>query len=135
MPREVRTKLRQLRLNRAAHLGREVTLQEVHKATGIAVSTLSDLEQGRVKGIKFDTIVRLADFYAVDNIGDMLSLEELRHALRVALAGHLTARRAGGEVAGMVAAVPALHPRLYGTRRVLATMPALPVFSFVRTAL
>ena len=110
MPRAVRTKLRQLRLNRAAHLGREVTLQEVHNATGIAISTLSDLEQGRVKGMKFDTIVRLADFYAVDNIGDMLSLEEIRRALRVALAGHLTARRAGVEAAGMVSAVPALHP-------------------------
>ena len=109
MPREVRTKLRQLRLNKAAHLGREVTLQEVHKATGIAVSTLSDLEQGRVKGIKFDTIVRLAEFYAVDNIGDMLSLEEIRRALRVALAGHLTTRRAWSEASGLVAASPGLR--------------------------
>jgi len=45
----------------------------------------------------------------VDNIGDMLSLEEIWRALRVALAGHLTARRAGVEAAGMVGAVPALH--------------------------
>ena len=94
MPRVVRTKLRQLRLDRAARLGHEVTMKEVCDATGIALSTLSRIENNVVQSMEFGTLVKLADFYEVKDIGELLSLEEIRRALRAALAGHLTARRA-----------------------------------------
>jgi transcriptional regulator with XRE-family HTH domain len=97
MPRAVKTKLRQLRLDRAAKLGREVTMKEVCDATGIALSTLSRIENNVVQSIEFATLVKLADFYEVIDIGQMLSLEEIRRALRAALAGHLTTRRALNE--------------------------------------
>ncbi|NTU79093.1 MAG: helix-turn-helix transcriptional regulator [Chloroflexales bacterium] len=108
MARAVRSKLRQLRLNLAAAQGREVTMKEVCDATGIALSTLSRIENNQVQSIEFATLVKLADFYGVKEVGELLSLEEIRRALRTALAGHLTARRALSEVTGSVGAVPAL---------------------------
>jgi transcriptional regulator with XRE-family HTH domain len=102
MPRAIKTKLRQLRLDRAARLGREVTMKEVCSATGIALSTLSRIENNVVQSMEFGTLVKLADFYEVGDIGELLSLEEIRRALRAALAGHLTARRA---------VIEATHPR------------------------
>jgi hypothetical protein len=54
--------------------------------------------------------VKLAEFYGVNDIGQLLSLEDIRRALRSALALHGTERRAESEVAGLVAAIPALHP-------------------------
>jgi DNA-binding Xre family transcriptional regulator len=99
MAKTVKTRLKQLRLNLAAQRGHEVTLKEVYDTTGIAISTLSRIENNKAKGIEFDTLVKLADFYGVSDIGQMLSLEEIRRALRTALAGHLTARRADSEVA------------------------------------
>lgn len=108
MARAVRSKLRQLRLNLAAVQGREVTMKEVCSATGIALSTLSRIENNQVQSIEFATLVKLADFYGVKEVGDLLSLEEIRRTLRTALAGHLTARRVLSKVAKPVGAVPAL---------------------------
>lgn len=94
MPRVVKTRLRQLRLDRAAHLGREVTMKEVCDATGIAISTLSRIENNQVQSVEFATLVKLADFYEVSEVGQLLSLEEIRRALRLALAQQDTSRRA-----------------------------------------
>jgi transcriptional regulator with XRE-family HTH domain len=94
MARAVRIRLRQLRLNLAAVRGREVTMKEVCEATGIALSTLSRIENNQVQSVEFATLIKLADFYGVNEIGELLSIDELRRALRTALAGHRTARRA-----------------------------------------
>jgi DNA-binding Xre family transcriptional regulator len=86
MAKRVLSKIRQLRLDMAARLGRAVTLAEVSTTTGIAISTLSRLENGQVKGIEFATLVKLAEFYGAQSTNDLISLEDARRALRLALA-------------------------------------------------
>lgn len=68
----VRWRAKQLRLDRAARLGRDVTLDEVSKSTGIAISTLSNIENNRVARADFGTLTRLAKFYEVQNVGELL---------------------------------------------------------------
>ncbi|NJM06014.1 helix-turn-helix transcriptional regulator [Candidatus Gracilibacteria bacterium] len=72
----VRWKAKQLRLNRAAKLGRDVTQDEVAKATGLAISRLSDIENNKAEGVRFDTLTRLAKFYGVKQIGELLEFAE-----------------------------------------------------------
>ena len=76
MARSIRSKVKQLRLNRAARLGREVTLKEVYEATGIAMSTLSKIENNQIQGIEFNTLVKLANFYEVHDINELIALED-----------------------------------------------------------
>ncbi|HEU4328124.1 MAG TPA: helix-turn-helix transcriptional regulator [Roseiflexaceae bacterium] len=94
MAKAVRSRVKQLRLNLAARLGREVTLKEVYTATGIAVSTLSRIENNQIQGIEFATLVKLADFYGVNDIGELIGFEEERLALHPA--GPTRAARDGG---------------------------------------
>lgn len=84
--KQIVTRARQLRYEMAARLGRAVTLKEVSQATGVAVSTLSRLESGQAQGIEFATLAKLAAFYGVSSTNDVLSLEDARRALRLALA-------------------------------------------------
>lgn len=74
MPRVV-SKARQLRLRRAADLGRSVTLEEVAENTGITVAALSRLENNKNERIDFETIQKLCTFYGV-SVGDLLTIEE-----------------------------------------------------------
>jgi DNA-binding Xre family transcriptional regulator len=110
MARVVKSRLKQLRLDKAAQLGRDVPLKEVYDATGIAISTLSRIETNQAKGVEFATLVKLADFYGVSDVGELLSLEEIRRALRLAAAQHNTSRRAESEAAGIAGTTPALRP-------------------------
>ncbi len=84
--KKVVSRAKQLRLLKAAQLGREVTLREVFEATGIAISTLSRIESGKAKGIEFETLVKLAEFYGISNTNELISIEDARLALRLALA-------------------------------------------------
>jgi DNA-binding Xre family transcriptional regulator len=72
--RHVRWKAKLLRLQRAAQLGRDVTLEEVSRTTGIGMTTLSNIENNKVRGVEFSTLERLADFYGVASICDLLEL-------------------------------------------------------------
>lgn len=58
---------------RARH-GR-LSIQEVSRRTGIAASTLSKIETGKTKGIDFETIEKLCDFFQA-GLGDMFELVE-----------------------------------------------------------
>jgi transcriptional regulator with XRE-family HTH domain len=69
-------------------------MKEVCEATGIALSTLSRIENNQVQSVEFATMVKLADFYEVSDVGQLLSLEEIRLALRLAQAQPSTSRRA-----------------------------------------
>lgn len=84
--KRVVSRAKQLRLDMAARLGREVTLKEVFDTTGIAISTLSRIENNQAKGIEFATMAKLAEFYGIASTGDLLSLEDARRTLRMALA-------------------------------------------------
>lgn len=90
MAKKVVSRAKQLRLNMAARLGREVTLKEVYDATGVAISTLSRIENNQVKGIEFATLAKLAEFYEVTSTNDVLSLEDVWRALRSALTKNRT---------------------------------------------
>jgi hypothetical protein len=72
--------------------------------------TVSRIENNKAKGIEFDTLVKLADFYGVEDIGQMLSLEEIRRALRAVRGLAIAARRAEIEVTGMAGTILALRP-------------------------
>ena len=88
-PKKVITRAKQLRLDMAARLGREVTLKEVYESTGIAISTLSRIENNQAKGIEFATLARLAEFYSVNDAGVLLAILEdwrTRYAVAVSLA-------------------------------------------------
>ena len=76
MGKKVVSRVKQLRLDMAARLGRDVTLKEVSESTGIAISTLSRIETNQVKGIEFATLAKLAAFYGAESVGDMLALED-----------------------------------------------------------
>ncbi len=64
----VKWKARQLRLNRAAQEGRPITQTEVARATGLALSRISEIEAGEAEGVRFDTLVRLARYYEVASV-------------------------------------------------------------------
>lgn len=70
----VRWKAKQLRLQRSARLGREVQQAEVAQEVGMSVAALSNIENNKMKGVTFDTLARLAEFYGVTKIDDLLEL-------------------------------------------------------------
>ncbi len=76
MERHVRWRARQLRLQLSAKLGHEVQQQEVANATGMSISTLSNIENNRVTRVDFATLERLAAFYGVGSICELLELSE-----------------------------------------------------------
>lgn len=71
----VRWKAKQLRLQMAARLGRDVTQEEVSQATGLTVSRLSDIENNKTQGVQFDTLGRLAAFYGLRSVADLLDFD------------------------------------------------------------
>ncbi len=98
MAKKITPRLKQLRLDHAAKLGRTISIREVSRETGIAVSTLRRIENNEVAGVDFSTLSKLADFYGVGDIGDLLSLEDARLARLLATRQHITSNRAGGEL-------------------------------------
>jgi len=87
MAKRIISRVRQARLDMAAHLGRTVSIREVSRETGIAVSTLRRLEDNKAEGVDFATLTRLAEFYGVSRIDDLFQMtEEERRALQLALA-------------------------------------------------
>jgi DNA-binding Xre family transcriptional regulator len=86
MAKRVTPRIKQLRLDRAAHLGRTISIREVSRETGIAVSTLRRIEGNEAEGVDFSTLSKLAEFYEVSNIGDLLSIEDVWRTLRLASA-------------------------------------------------
>ena len=86
MAKRIQSRVKQLRLETAARLGRTVSIREVSRETGIAVSTLRRLEGGRVEGVDFDTVTRLAEFYGVSRLDDLFQMIDERRALCLALA-------------------------------------------------
>lgn len=72
---QVRWRAKQQRLHMAARLGRDVTQDEVSQATGITVSRISDIENNKTNGVQFETLVRLAKFYGLRSIGELLEFD------------------------------------------------------------
>jgi transcriptional regulator with XRE-family HTH domain len=93
MAKRVVLRFRQLRRERSAQEQRDIRLEDVSKATGIAISTLSRLESGAAKGIELATLAKLAAYYGVNSGADLLLVEDARLARRAALHGtmHSTA--------------------------------------------
>ena len=87
MAKRITSRVRQARLDMAARLGRTVSIREVSRETGIAVSTLRRLEDDKAEGVDFATLTRLAEFYGVARIDDLFQMaDEDRRTLRLALA-------------------------------------------------
>lgn len=57
-------RVRQLRLDYSQKIGRAVDQKEVAEETGVHKNTLSRIEQGKVVGIDFDTLIKLCSFYS-----------------------------------------------------------------------
>lgn len=76
MTKQVKSKLRQARLNMAARLGRTVSVSEVHRATKIAISTIRRLESDDAVGIEWTTLARLAEFFGAATIDELFELVE-----------------------------------------------------------
>ena len=85
MAKRVRWRAKQLRREMAAKLGRDVKLEEVAQKTGISLSTLSYIENNKGKGVEFNTLERLAEFYQVGSVGDLLAMEEQLRAPKSAV--------------------------------------------------
>jgi transcriptional regulator with XRE-family HTH domain len=68
-------KAKQLRLDLAAKLGRDVTQEEVSQATGLAVSRISAIENNKTKGVEFDTLIRLAQFYELLSVAELIEFQ------------------------------------------------------------
>ena len=86
MAKRVRSRAKQARLDLAAKQGRTLSLQEVSRVTGIAVSTLRRIEENKAEGVDFSTLTRLAEFYQVTTIDDLFQIVDERLALRLAVA-------------------------------------------------
>lgn len=86
MAKRVKSRVRQLRLNKAAKLGRTVSIREVSRETGIAVSTLRRIEDNKAEGIDFATLTRLAEFYETNQLDDLFQVTDERRTLRFATA-------------------------------------------------
>jgi DNA-binding Xre family transcriptional regulator len=111
MAKKITPRVKQLRLDLAAKRGREVTLKEVYEATGIAISTLSRIENNQVKSVEFATLAKLAEFYGAGEIADLLTLEDARRAPTQAAGGTGHPRRRLDEaVARPVTGPPASAP-------------------------
>jgi DNA-binding Xre family transcriptional regulator len=95
MAKRITSRVRQARLDMAARLGRTVSIREVSRETGIAVSTLRRLEDDKAEGVDFATLTRLAEFYGVARIDDLFQMaDEDRRTARVAGCPQLTTRAA-----------------------------------------
>lgn len=73
-------RVRQLRLDYAQKVGRPVEQQEVAEAVGVHKNTLSNIEQGKIRGIEFDTLIKLCGFYSQVlerpvGVGDILEFD------------------------------------------------------------
>jgi DNA-binding Xre family transcriptional regulator len=110
MAKRIKSQLKKLRLELAVRRGDTVSIREVSRSTGIAVSTLRHLEEGDVKGVDFVTITKLAEFYGASRIDDLLQMVDERLARLLTVGQHDINSRAGIEVAGTAPTLPALHP-------------------------
>lgn len=72
----IRWRAKQLRLQHAAKLGRDVQQGEVAQAIGMSITALSNIENNKMKGVEFSTLERLAQFYGVDSVCDLLEFSE-----------------------------------------------------------
>lgn len=86
MAKKLVPRFRQARLDAAARKGRTITLSEVQRETGVSISTLRRLEGGSAAGIEFETLRKLAEFYGLSDLSDLLGLEDGWAALRAAVA-------------------------------------------------
>ncbi len=77
----VRWRAKQLRLEKAARLGRDVTQEEVSQATGITVSRISDIENNKTQGVQFETLARLAQFYGLRSVAGLLEFEGIEDTI------------------------------------------------------
>ncbi len=68
------SKVRQLRFNQQAKLGRTITIEEVAEATGISRAALNRIELNQTERIDFDTLMKLCTFYGV-GVGDILEFK------------------------------------------------------------
>lgn len=82
MGKNVRWRVKQLRRETAARLGRDVKLEEVSQQTGIGIATLSNIENNKTKGVEFATLSKLAEFYGVTSPDDLLVFEDAKRAPR-----------------------------------------------------
>ena len=99
MAKHIKPQLRKLRLELAVRRGNTVSIREVSRTTGIAVSTLRHLEEGEVKGVDFATITKLAEFYGASRIDDLFQMVDERRTRLLAAAQDDTNSRAESEVA------------------------------------
>jgi DNA-binding Xre family transcriptional regulator len=71
---KVVSKARQVRLDYAARMGRNVPLSEVAAAAGVDRGALTRLEQGSTERFDGDMIARLCGYYGV-GVGDLLEYD------------------------------------------------------------
>lgn len=86
MAKRVRWEAKQLRRKMSAELGRDVRLEEVAEKTGISLGTLSRIENNKSRGVEFETLEKLAEFYGVDSVASLLHIEDQIRRSGLALA-------------------------------------------------
>ncbi len=109
MAKRIKSQLKKLRLELAVRRGNTVSIREVSRTTGIAVSTLRHLEEGEVKGVDFATVTKLAEFYGAGRIDDLFQMVDERRTRLLAVAQHDTNSRAESERIGGVATPSLAH--------------------------
>jgi len=77
-------KVRKLRMDYQAKLGRPVEQKELAVAVGIHENTVSRIEQGKISRIDFDTLIKLCGFYSRVlerdiGIGDLLEYDPINN--------------------------------------------------------
>lgn len=86
------SRVRKLRMDYQAKLGRPVEQKEVAEAVGMHENTLSRIEQGKITRVDFDTLIKLCGFYSKVlerpiGVGDVLEYDpNNRRAVELAVA-------------------------------------------------
>lgn len=89
MPKQVVSRVRDVRLKTKTLLGKHPSLEEISQKTGISRGTLSDLENNITSAVSFETILKLCLYFDC-NTCDLFPVEEITEAE----ASELAAKRA-----------------------------------------
>lgn len=71
-----RTRLRQLKLEKAMRMGKEITYQDVAEATGLSYQTVHRYATKVIPRPDYETVVKLANYFRVSVEDFMLASQE-----------------------------------------------------------
>jgi putative transcriptional regulator len=106
----VRSRLRILLAEKENRERRTISLRELHRETGVPMSTVMGLANNSLRAVPLDGLLALCEYLGCE-VGDLLRIEDTdRRAPWFARPSRDTNQGARAEGAGVVGATPVLRP-------------------------